>query len=230
MVTILVVLCIPLPVIWKLSISKPRKVGLGLSFTIGALYVFADDLSSCLVADLTVFVYQASSDSLLYSTLTTRTWSVSSFVSNFDTSFGISDHENIGTSALPQLWSCVEVSIGVISACNPSLTPLLLMLIGKYHGGSKRSNVSSSRHRETKSKTVQLDRIENLGKHHPDSQSLELILRSHNINIDRTNASSSIEDGIPGIMVTHQINQVSNLRSQQSNHAQGAVVATAASA
>jgi hypothetical protein len=33
--------------------------------------------------------------------------------------------------APPLLWGCLEVSVGVVSACIPSLVPLLLVIVGK---------------------------------------------------------------------------------------------------
>jgi hypothetical protein len=38
---------------------------------------------------------------------------------------------NIGTLTQPVIWSCLEISFGLISACIPSLMPLLLILTGK---------------------------------------------------------------------------------------------------
>ena len=37
--TIVTVLFLPLPIVWKLQVSKWRKTGLAISFTIGAMYV-----------------------------------------------------------------------------------------------------------------------------------------------------------------------------------------------
>ena len=41
MITILIVFCLPLPVLWRLHISNTKKWGLIFSFTVGSLYVKA---------------------------------------------------------------------------------------------------------------------------------------------------------------------------------------------
>ena len=38
-VTLITVLFLPMPIIWKLQVSSGRKLGLAFTFTIGALYV-----------------------------------------------------------------------------------------------------------------------------------------------------------------------------------------------
>lgn len=89
---------------------------------------------------------------------------------------------HLDTSALPQLWSCVETSFGVVAACIPSLAPLFLLVFGKlpksstaytpFYGRAK--NPVSRSHRIAKGK---FNRIADLVESNPRSQSLELIMQ-----------------------------------------------------
>ena len=123
------------------------------------------------------------------------------------------------TSALPQLWSCVETSFGVVAACIPSLTPLILLVFGKLprsntpytpaHDHIK--NPVSRSHRTAKGK---FNRITDLVESNPQIQSLELIMQQPQ--------GSSTEDGKMvhqrplenEILVIKQIDQTSRERSE----------------
>ena len=86
------------------------------------------------------------------------------------------------TSALPQLWSCVETSFGVVAACIPSLAPLFLLVFGKLPKSDTAytpsydhtKNPVSRSHRTAKGK---FNRIADLVESNPRSQSLELIMQ-----------------------------------------------------
>jgi hypothetical protein len=48
-IVLVAVLFLPVPIIWKLQVSKTKRLGLALSFTIGALYVQSEcfDRNAC---------------------------------------------------------------------------------------------------------------------------------------------------------------------------------------
>lgn len=110
------------------------------------------------------------------------------------------------TSALPQLWSCVEVSFGVISTCIPSLTPLVLMLFGK-----RSTTPYSSRRKERirRTRTTDLDDVADLEDNQSGTQSLELIMQRCQRNTEM-NVSGVSRQADQGILVTHEIDQTSN--------------------
>ena len=122
------------------------------------------------------------------------------------------------TSSLPQLWSCVEVSFGVISACVPSLTPLFLFFKSKIpsHGHKYPSSYGPHGHRSSGNAKSHLNRIAKFGEFgesDPQSTSLELIMRHPDGNpaIGTERASRmGLTDG--EIIVTKQINQTSRER------------------
>ena len=121
------------------------------------------------------------------------------------------------TSALPQLWSCVETSFGVVAACIPSLAPLFLLVFGKLPKPNiaytpsydHTKNPVSRSHRTAKRK---FNRIADLVESNPRSQSLELIMQQTQGN--------SVEDGKIAeqraleneIVVIKQIDQTSRER------------------
>ena len=84
------------------------------------------------------------------------------------------------TSTMPQLWSCVEVSFSVISACLPSLTTLVLALLGKKPSSFRNNSVSFSRQRAEKKRVTDFGRI------------------------------THVPDGDGSILVTHRVNQVTS--------------------
>ena len=123
------------------------------------------------------------------------------------------------TSALPQLWSCVETSFGVVAACIPSLAPLFLLVFGKLPKSNTAytpsydhtKNPVSRSHRTAKGK---FNRIADLVESNPRSQSLELIMQQPQAQ------GSSAEDGKMAdqraleneIVVIQQIDQTSRER------------------
>ncbi len=78
------------------------------------------------------------------------------------------------TSTLPQLWSCVEVSFGVISACLPSLTTLFLALLGKKPSSSRRHSVSLGRSRIGRRGNAEFSRVMDTTDDGGYSQSFQL--------------------------------------------------------
>ncbi|KAL9133326.1 MAG: hypothetical protein Q9175_005495 [Cornicularia normoerica] len=110
----------------------------------------------------------------------------------------------LDTSASPQLWSCVEVSFGIISACLPSLTPLFLILLGKRPARSKNYSSTFRRHRDGNSKHAEFNRMADATDGVACSQSVELIIRNRDASDDLYNLH---ESGEP-ILVTHEVDQV----------------------
>ncbi|KAL8784508.1 MAG: hypothetical protein Q9195_009018 [Heterodermia aff. obscurata] len=115
------------------------------------------------------------------------------------------------TSSLPQLWSCVEVSFGVIAACVPSLTPLFLLIFNKSHTRLRKQPYSyenSKQNRPSKGVAKNFSRLEP----HDRSHSLELIM------MDGQQGESSevvgVGEAIGGgdIVVTSHVDQVSKER------------------
>ncbi|KAI9688303.1 MAG: hypothetical protein M1820_010285 [Bogoriella megaspora] len=88
----IVTLLLPMPIIWKLQINTHKKVALSIAFTIGGFV--------CIVSIIRLQLL-ATFDPL------DLTW----------------------TQVSPGIWSCVECSIGVVVACIPSFTPIILSCI-----------------------------------------------------------------------------------------------------
>ena len=129
----------------------------------------------------------------------------------------------LDTSAMPQLWSCVETSFGIISACIPSLTPLYTILFGKPSSSTPHSSPQRSQYRDHRARAADIDRITALDESKYPSQSLELMLRNHNV-VDRSvvlRDGKDIEDKTPGIIVTRQIDQTSENTSSQPSEREG---------
>ncbi|KAF6218708.1 hypothetical protein HO133_005250 [Letharia lupina] len=82
------------------------------------------------------------------------------------------------TSTLAQLWSCVEVSAGVISVCLPSLTTLFLLLLGKRPSNSTHHIISTDRHRDGKIENAECSRTLHATDETLWLQSLELMWAS----------------------------------------------------
>ena len=130
----------------------------------------------------------------------------------------------LDTSAPLQLWSCVEVSFGVISACLPSLTPLFLILLGKRPAGSRQTSFSFRRQRAGEIRTAESYHMADSTRGQARSQSLELMIRDRNANdrVDNLNGSWR------SILVTRQVDQVIDTHADRLPRAeQVAVIADA---
>ena len=121
------------------------------------------------------------------------------------------------TSALPQLWSSVETSLGVIAACIPSLAPLFIVVLGKlptiYRAykpcyDSAKSPTGRS-HRTTKG---QFNRMANIVESNPRSQSLELIMQHAKGGSSEQGNEAEPRALENEIVVIQQIDQVSRER------------------
>ena len=86
------------------------------------------------------------------------------------------------SSAVPQMWSCIEASFGVVAACIPSLTPLILLMFGKVPNAN-RAYTPSYDHaknpvgRSPRTVKAKFNRITDFVESDPRSQSLELMMR-----------------------------------------------------
>ena len=121
------------------------------------------------------------------------------------------------TSALPQLWSSVETSFGVIAACIPSLAPLFIVVFGKlptiyraYKPSYDCARTPAGRsHRTTKG---QFNRMANIVESNPRSQSLELIMQ-HAQGGSAEEGNKAEQRALENeIVVIQQIDQVSRER------------------
>ena len=115
------------------------------------------------------------------------------------------------TSSPPQLWSCVEVSFGVVSACLPSLTPLFLILLGKRPPNTKKYSFSSRKQRDGNMRNAEFNRMADATDSQGRSQSLELIMRDRKAGDDTYNLE---ESGGP-ILVTHEVDQVRSTKTSE---------------
>ena len=113
------------------------------------------------------------------------------------------------TRVLPQLWSCVEVSFGIISASLPSLTTLFLALLGKRPNSFRNNSVSFSGQRAAIIRVADFGRIMDVPDGNAYSQSLEL--RTRNAN---NHSVTNLFDGEGSILVTHRVDQVKSKRTE----------------
>ena len=116
------------------------------------------------------------------------------------------------TSSPPQLWSCVEVSFGVVSACLPSLTPLFLILLGKRSPNTKKYSFYSWKRRDGNMWNAEFNRMADATDREGRSQSLELIIRDRNAGDDTYN----LEGSRGPILVTHEVDQVRSKKTSGS--------------
>lgn len=150
--------------------------------------------------------------------------------------FDIKRNDLTYTSSLPQLWSCVEASFGVISACVPSLTPLFLLLIHKTPTRMRQKRSFPYTHSNHKpnggggrglniAKANQFNRLgdsaDGGGGPHAMSQSLELIIleeEQREQNSDSTTSATGVVES--NIVVTSQLDQVTKERADDSSGAE----------
>lgn len=114
------------------------------------------------------------------------------------------------------LWSCAELSFGVISACLPSLTTLFLTLLGKRPSRSRGHSLSLSRRRDGVTRNdesnliaVETDRITRFG-------SLELVTGSYPDLGD----PNYVHEDAGSILVTHRVDQVMSRKMDQLSRAE----------
>ncbi|MCJ1383830.1 hypothetical protein MMC17_006944 [Xylographa soralifera] len=93
-VTDLIVLTLPLPVIWKLHMDTARKIALSFIFLLGLFSTAAGTAHLAIVAE-----------------------------DIYETTTGSRDVRGVETNAT--VWSYVEVCVGVVAACLPTLRPII---------------------------------------------------------------------------------------------------------
>ncbi|KAI5858040.1 hypothetical protein BZA05DRAFT_470865 [Tricharina praecox] len=101
-VTDILILCVPAPLVWGLNTTMPRRLSLLFIFSLGSFVVFAS-----IYRFITIFDFETS-----------------------DTSW---------TLAKAVIWCLVECSAGVISACLPTLRPLIKLVAGGFNSTNKNS-------------------------------------------------------------------------------------------
>ena len=189
-IAIVTVLFLPLPIILRLKTTNTKKFGLAASFILGA---FVGVVS---IIRLVSLFYIKRDDLTCQCSLTTAHVPLTL---------------DPDTSSLPQLWSCVEVSFGVIAACVPSLTPLFLLLFSKSHTRLRKQPYSyenSKQNRPSKVAAKNFSRLDPSNRSH----SLELIMMDgrQGETSDVTGVGEAI--GESDIVVTSQVDQVSKER------------------
>ena len=121
--TDILILCLPVPQLWKLNIPRRRKYELMGIFSLGGLFVFSSLIAGGVLIVLSVCV--ASVIRVPYIAQ----------ISLLDPSW---------SDVYGAIWSVVELNLGIVSACLPTLRPLFLHV---FHGG-----YSSSSHRQPANK------------------------------------------------------------------------------
>lgn len=140
--------------------------------------------------------------------------------------FDIKRNDLTYTSALPQLWSCVEASFGVISACVPSLTPLFLLLIHKAPTRMRQKRsfpyTHSNKPNNGRAKANQFNRLgDGAEGPHAMSQSLEMIILEEEQREREQNSNSTSGGAVESnIVVTSQLDQVTKERADDSSGAE----------
>ena len=117
--TDILILCLPVPQLWKLNMPRRRKYELMGMFSLGGLFVLPSLIGGGLLIALSVCV--ASVIRVPYISQT------SLLDSSWSDSYG-------------SIWTMVELNLGIVSACLPTLRPLFIHV---FHGG-----YNSSSHRQ----------------------------------------------------------------------------------
>lgn len=192
-VAIIFVLFLPLPIILRLKTTNTKKFGLAVSFVLGA---FVGVIS---IIRLVSLFYIKRDDLTCKRILAT---SILQLTPSAD------------TSSLPQLWSCVEVSFGVIAACVPSLTPLFLLIFSKSHSRLRHQPYSyenSKQKRPSKATAKNFSRLDPRKRSH----SLELIMMEGQLGESSEVVGAAETIGESNIVVTSQVDQVSKERVEE---------------
>ncbi|KAI9726853.1 MAG: hypothetical protein M1834_001485 [Cirrosporium novae-zelandiae] len=114
--TDIVILCLPGPYLWQIQTSKIRRISLILIFLTGSLYV---SLSAFATATA------EANGSLPYSV-------VFASIYRFTTIFQFESSDMTWTLATACTWCVIETATGVISACLPTLRPLMRVVSSKF--------------------------------------------------------------------------------------------------
>ena len=123
--TDILVLCLPVLQLWKLKIPRRRKYELMGIFFLGGLFVFPSLIGDGLLTTLSVCV--ASVIRVPYVAQ----------ISLLDPSW---------SDVYGAIWSIVELSLGIVSACLPTLRPLYLHI---FHGGYNPTSHGQSSNRKS---------------------------------------------------------------------------------
>ena len=119
----------------------------------------------------------------------------------------------LGSSVGSLMWSCIEANVAIVSACIPSMAPLLLIALGKKPQGVGRYR-SSIKMTGMTNKTSNIHTTKDYFGSQPQSQSLEFIVNAHRSEADDAQSSRpTIPVPSPAILVTHQIDQTSGFRA-----------------
>ena len=146
-----------------------------------------------------------------------RTWPVGCFVGWIDR---LGYWTNTGTLPQPVIWSCLELSFGLIGACIPSLMPLLLVVIGKRKLGSNSRPSEYNKDGLDRSKSSKFNRMIDSDEIHLDENVTQpgsdpqLSRSDQNAFDDNVRLVNNRETGV--IKITNQIMQTHEPRDPSS--------------
>lgn len=139
------------------------------------------------------------------------------------------DTLNEGSISTSILWGCLEISTQVVSACIPSLMPLILSFFGKTRRSKKsdlsdrlkEENQAKKNRKEEKSKSGRLTDLLNLSRAEPLPEAMDSSMISRAVP-DETDNLGLVEAGkrsLSGIVVTDRIDQVNEVRTGEAEDA-----------
>ena len=127
------ILCLPMYEVYKIHVSRKLKIAIGATFMVGSIVIIASIIKLKVMVDLYKLGHTADVTCKL-----TNFWDCSLFV----LTFCFEDH-----LANLIMWVDVEPAMGIISACLPTLRPILTLLfrkVGLSQDVSKRGNTPRS--------------------------------------------------------------------------------------
>ncbi|EKG15209.1 hypothetical protein MPH_07543 [Macrophomina phaseolina MS6] len=116
------ILCMPIGQVWKLQVSPAQRASLCFMFLLGSLLVTPLEFSfACLTASSVLFASIYRFTTIMQFQVSDTTW----------------------TLATACTWCVVEVASGIISACLPTLRPLMKMVSSQFGSSKSRSKGST---------------------------------------------------------------------------------------
>lgn len=127
----------------------------------------------------------------------------------------------VGTIAMPILWGILEISVGVVSACIPSLMPLFLVILGKRRHIERRVLYVEYGEKSRSNQPNKFNRMVDLGSPGPLPEGLEIPPFKSNRRNDSDDLGLMRGRYYTGnILVTNQIEQISEPTSRGEEESQ----------
>ena len=123
--TDIIILCMPVTQVLKLQVSNAQRASLIFMFLLGALLV------------LSFLIW-------MYSLLTVVRSVLFASIYRFTTIMQFDMADTTGTLATACTWCVVEVATGIISACLPTMRPLMLLVSSQFSSTRNRSGQGSA--------------------------------------------------------------------------------------